>query len=129
PTVLNGKPFAYHHTEPESNPTINTRKLSSRIVANYIHSIDASLCSAVINSCATHRIPIATVHDCFSTTPNHASRLHSLLLSQARSIHSSSWLEIHRQELQSRYSIFIPPPPITGDLDPAIIGSCPLLFG
>jgi DNA-directed RNA polymerase len=128
PTVLNGRHFAYHHTEPDTNATINTRKLSSRIVANYIHSIDASLCTGVINSCNSLNIPIATVHDCFSTTPNHASTLHSLLLSQIRSLHSSSWLEIHRQELQSRYSITIPSPPVSGDLDPDTIGSCPSLF-
>lgn len=128
PTVLNGKPFAYHHTQPEDTPTINTRKLSSRIVANYIHSIDASLCIAVINTCQSLNIPIATVHDCFSTTPNHASTLHSLLLSHTRSLHASSWLEIHRQELQSRYTISIPPPPITGDLEPTTIGSCSMLF-
>lgn len=128
PTVLNGKPFAYHHTEPDTNPTINTQKLTSRIVANYIHSIDASLCTAVINSCQALNIPIATVHDCFSTTPNHATTLHNLLLSHTRSLHASSWLEIHRQELQSRYSIPITPPPITGDLDPSTIGSCLTLF-
>ena len=128
PTVLNGRKFAYKHICPDENSKINFRSLSNRIVPNYIHAIDASLCTSVINQFQDLALPIASIHDCFATTPNHAAKLHSTLLQSINHLHQTPWLQSTHQEWQQAYSLELPPPPIVGDLDPASIGSVPALF-
>ena len=128
PTVLNGRKFAYHHITPDSSSKINSRSLTSRIVPNYIHSLDASLCTSVINQFQVLDLPICSIHDCFATTPNHAAVLHSTLLQSINHLHQTPWLSHTHQEWEQAHSLNLPPPPIVGDLDPAQIGSIPMLF-
>lgn len=128
PTTLNGRRFAYHHISPDENSTINSRSITNRIVPNYIHAIDASLCTSVINHFQSLNLPICSIHDCFATTPNHANTLHSHLLQAINNLHQTPWLSHTHQEWQASSGIQLPPPPIVGDLDPTDIGSVPALF-
>ena len=128
PTTLNGCRFAYHHISPDKTSVINTKSLSSKIVANFLHGIDAALCVEVILQCEANKMPIMTVHDCFATTPNHATKLHSTLLKSIRELHSTNWLDVFRNEMIGRYNLEIPPPPLAGDLEIHEIGNYPMLF-
>ena len=128
PTALNGRKFAYHHIQPDDSSIIDSKKLQSRIVANYIQSIDASLCINTINTFHSFSLPIATIHDCFATTPNHASLLHSTLLKEINSLHQQPLIHSFHSSIQSRYNIPLPFPCPLGKLDPSLIGSDPLLF-
>lgn len=128
PTALNGRKFAYHHIQPDDSNTIDSKKLQSRIVANYIQSIDASLCINTINTLQSLSLPIATIHDCFATTPNHANTLHSTLLKEINSLHQQPLIHSFHSSVQSHYNIDLPSPCPLGKLDPSLIGSDPLLF-
>jgi DNA-directed RNA polymerase len=127
-TVLNGRKFPYHHISSDKKSKINSAKIAGRITANYIHSMDASLCINVVNTFVGLGLPMATVHDCFATTPNHAGRLHATLLSSIRELHQTEWLARLHEEWQASYDLGLPPPPMVGTLDPGLIGSDDLLF-
>jgi DNA-directed RNA polymerase len=127
-TILNGRKFPFHYISPGQKATLNSKKITIRITANYIHSIDASLCINIVNTFKDLALPIATVHDCFATTPNHAALLHSTLLASIQQLHQTEWLTVLHQEWQSRYGLDLPPPPVVGTLDPSLIGSDPMLF-
>jgi DNA-directed RNA polymerase len=127
-TILNGQKSFFTHISPDETSTINTRQLSTRIVANYVHGMDAALCANVIARCEALTIPIATVHDCFSTTPNNAAQLHNVLLEEIKTLHQTSWLPKFKDEVQQRTGLKFPPPPLSKTLDINAIGTCPALF-
>lgn len=127
-TILNGQRSFFTHIAPDETSVINTRIIGTRIVANYIHGMDAALCANVIARCEALAIPIATVHDCFSTTPNNAALLHQTLLEEIKALHQTSWLPIFRDEVQQRTGLKLPPPPLSKTLDTGAIGTCPGLF-
>jgi DNA-directed RNA polymerase len=127
-TILNGRKSFFTHISPDESSVINTRSLSTRIVANYVHGMDAALCTNVIARCQALTIPIATVHDCFSTTPNNAAQLHQTLLEEIKTLHQTSWLPKFKDEVQQRTRLKFPPPPLSKTLDINTIGSCPSLF-
>jgi DNA-directed RNA polymerase len=128
PTTLNGNKFAYHHISPDKDSVINIRSLQSKIVANFLHGIDAALCAEILLSCKASGMPVMAVHDCFATTPNHAGKLHTMLLDGIRKLHATRWLDVLKAEMEQRYGLEIPPPPLVGDLEVAEIGTYPLLF-
>ena len=127
-TILNGRKFPFHYISPGIKATLNSKKITTRITANYIHSIDASVCIDVVNTFKGLALPIATVHDCFATTPNHADRLHSTLLASIKNLHQIDWLTHLWNEWQDSYGLVLPIPPIVGTLDPELIGTDPMIF-
>jgi len=127
-TILNGRKFPFHYISPHDNAKLNSQKITTRITANYIQSIDASLCINIVNTFKSLALPIATVHDCFATTPNHASKLHSTLLTSIQDLHQTEWLTLLWQDWQCRYGLDLPPPPMVRTLDPNLIGTDSMLF-
>lgn len=131
PVALNGRAFFYAHSLVDKDSKIVPRKLSASILANVVQSWDATVCMNVIGRMESLGLPIAAVHDCFATTPNHAARLHQIAIEELKALHQQPLIEQLAQQWHERYSghgPLITTPPAPGTLDPERIGSNPMVF-
>ena len=87
----------------EKTHKMNTRKQSSAIIPNVIHSLDASHIANIINSHLSKNMNILTIHDCFGSHPNDMVKLEKIVRLKFVSLYSNElFLEkFHNRNIQS----------------------------
>jgi len=127
-TLLFGKRGKVSFAEAPVDGKLNHKAAARNISANYIHSFDAAMVAILTDAVSRTDMHVLTNHDCFCTTANRASELHNLLLSTFAGLYRTDWLEVHREEIQSRSGVRLPDAPERGELPVGLIGTNPYLF-
>lgn len=123
---LNGNKITVYMQDGDRESALDPVAANKGIGANLIHSFDAAFCQSVIWRLG--QLPLLTNHDCFATTANHATTLHSQLHLLFREFYMTDWLaEIHNQ-YWVRTGLKLPAPPRVSALSPSLIGTNPYLF-
>ena len=128
PMLLYGKRRVINFADAPIDGKLDPSKASKAASANLVHSMDAALLINVTNAMASIHAPLLTNHDCFATTPLHASALHDRLLWNFAGLYRTDWLGLLKEEIQSRTGVMLPKLPAYGDLDEGTIGSNPYIF-
>lgn len=108
---------------------LSSRQTNRSITANFVHAFDASLCHAVVTTCAEHGVEVLTNHDCFASVATDAGWLHQALHNQLRAMYAPDWLAEVAAEIQDQNTdLAVPNPPEAGALCPGEIGQNPECF-
>lgn len=127
-TLLFGKKTLMNFTHQPVDEKLNPKAASKSIAANATHAMDAALATMVAAQMGKVSAPVVTNHDCFATTPAHASQLHETLLTTFSELYRTDWLAVWKQEIQRQSGIVVAPLPGRGTLPLGKIGTNPYLF-
>jgi len=127
-TLLYGKKVGQSFADAPLDAKLDHGLANKAICANFIHSFDAAFMSLMVDLLRERNVPILPNHDCFATTPAHATELHNLLLHQFAGLYRTDWLALFREEVQSTTGVKLPKLPVYGDLCPGEIGQNPYVF-
>lgn len=127
-TLYYGKRVSAQFADSPMENKLNATAANRAIGANLVHSLDAALVHAVSYACGERKLDLLPNHDCFSCHPSRAKELHMLLLQQMRNLYAVDILKDMHTEMQARTGLRLPAPPVTGDLNPALIGENAYLF-
>jgi len=127
-TMLYGKQTATSFADAPLDAKLDPGLANKAICANFTHSFDAAFMTLVVDALRGRKIAVLPNHDCFATTPAHATELHNLLLHQFRGMWTTDWLEVFVEEVQGRTGVKLPKLPAYGDLAPGEIGENPHVF-
>lgn len=114
----------------ETGARVSANATRKKLVANLIHSLDASMVHLMASTAADHGVPLLANHDCFATLPSRAGWLHRELLKKTQEIYGRDLLSelvseiVERGKLDGHRDL-----PVVGDLEPGEIGSNPYLYG
>ena len=102
----------------------NSRKYSSSISPNIVHSLDAAIVQGVALYCKNADEPISNllmVHDSFATTPNRIDQLNKIIRKVVIDLFSEDYLEILYKDWEAQlpepYKSRLTSPPERGNLD------------
>ena len=102
----------------------DSRKFSSSVSPNIVHSLDASVVQGVALYCKNADIPLNNllmVHDSFATTPNRIDDLNKIIRKVVIDLFSEDYLEIlykdWEAQLPEKYKSRLAPPPKRGNLE------------
>ena len=121
-------PTRMHLPEPEKN-TLTRKVKAPKMVADYVHSMDAAFLRFFVDRWSRYEKPIVTVHDCFGTTLDNVGYLHQELSRAWRDFYQYDHLSGHMTDVLMEAGRKLPAPPIVGDLMLSQIGKNPHLFG
>lgn len=127
-THLYGKRTSMNYVDQPVANQLNPKAATKNISSNAIHSMDAALVAMVANQLAGQDIPLTTNHDCFATSPAHATQMHNTLLSCFAALYRTDWLAVWREEIETATGVRLPEPPEYGDLGLGDIGTNPYMF-
>jgi DNA-directed RNA polymerase len=127
-TMLYGKKSAASMADAPLDAKLDANLANRSICPNFVHSMDAAFLTLVVDLVRQRNVPVLTNHDCFATTPAHATELHNLLLDQFRGLYRTDWLGVFAAEIQSRTGVKVPQLPVYGALRPGQIGENPYIF-
>lgn len=114
----------------ETGAQVSANATRRKLVANLIHSLDASMVHLMASTAAEHGVPLLANHDCFATLPSRAGWLHQELLRKTQQIYGKNLLAQLVTEIAERGKLDGDRvPPVVGDLDPKEIGSNTYLYG
>ena len=113
----------------------DSRKYSSSISPNIVHSLDASVVQGVALYCKNADIPLNNllmVHDSFATTPNRIDDLNKIIRKVVIDLFSEDYLEIlykdWEAQLPDKYKSRLTPPPERGNLEISEIAKSDYFF-
>jgi DNA-directed RNA polymerase len=102
----------------------DSRKYSSSVSPNIVHSLDGAIAQAVALYCKNHERPIndlLMVHDSFATNPNRIDDLHSIIRNVVVDLFTEDYLDVlyndWKSQLPSKLQTRLTPPPQRGNLD------------
>jgi len=102
----------------------DSRKYSSSVSPNIVHSLDGSIAQAVALYCKNHERPIndlLMVHDSFATNPNRIDDLQEIIRQVVVDLFKNDYLDIlyndWKAQLPSKLKDKITLPPARGNLD------------
>ena len=108
---------------------MDKRKSLTKVTADYVHSMDAAFLQQFVYHWGnTYHNPIVTVHDCMATTLDKVAIMRRELQDQYSRFYSTDHLGFMHYNLQKKYGLELPAPPIVGDLDVDDIGMNEFLF-
>ena len=128
PMLLYGKRRVINFADALIDAKLNPQAARKAACANLVHSMDAALLIATTNDMARLSMPLLTNHDCFATTPLHATGLHDRLLWNFTGLYRTDWLAVWKEEIESRTGVKLPKLPAYGELEVGLIGSNPYVF-
>jgi DNA-directed RNA polymerase len=128
PMLLFGQRRSIKFADAPIEAKLNPQAAKKAICANVVHSMDASLLIGVTNAMAQLGAPLLTNHDCFATTPLHATALHDRLLWNFAGLYRTDWLAVWKEEIETGTGLKLPKLPQYGDLEVGLIGSNPYVF-
>lgn len=113
----------------------DSRKFSSSISPNIVHSLDAAVVQGVALYCKNADIPLNNllmVHDSFATTPNRIDDLNKIIRKVVIDLFSEDYLEIlykdWEAQLPDKYKSRLTPPPERGNLEISEIAKSDYFF-
>ena len=102
----------------------DSRRYSSSVSPNIVHSLDGALNQAVALYCKNDELPIENllmVHDSFGTTPNRIEQLNKIIRKAAIDLFKDDYLDVlykdWEAQLPTKYKSRLTPPPARGNLD------------
>ena len=126
--VLSGRTVRFQIDDKEGTP-MDKRKSLTKVTADYVHSMDAAFLQQFVYHWGnTYHNPIVTVHDCMATTLDKVAIMRRELQDQYSRFYSTDHLGFMHYNLQKKYGLKLPEPPIVGDLDVDDIGMNEFLF-
>jgi DNA-directed RNA polymerase len=128
PTLLFGQRRVITFADAPIETKLNPAAARKAVCANAVHSMDAALLIHVTNAMAQLKAPLLCNHDCFATTPLHATELHDRLLWNFAGLYRTDWLAVWKEEIETSTGLKLPKLPAYGDLEPGLIGSNPYVF-
>ena len=127
-TMLYGMKRSLNMADAPLDAKLDATAANRAACANFVHQMDAAYLTLVTDQLAERHIPVVTNHDCFATSPGHASELHNLLLTTFSGLYRTDWLAVIREEMQARTGLSLPKLPAYGELCPGEIGNNPYVF-
>jgi DNA-directed RNA polymerase len=127
-TMLYGVKRSLNMADAPLDAKLDATAANRAACANFVHQMDAAYLTLVTDQLAERHIPVVTNHDCFATSPAHASELHNLLLTTFSGLYRTDWLAVMREEMQARTGLSLPKLPVYGELCPGEIGNNPYVF-
>lgn len=104
---------------------LDSKRIMNAVAPNFIHSMDASHLTAVVNRCREEGIEITAIHDDFGTVPEHTQRLQEIIREEFVAMYSAAdYLGI--MQGSTGYPI---EPPTPGTLDLRAVVESPYFFG
>jgi DNA-directed RNA polymerase len=128
PMLLFGQRRAINFADAPLDGKLNPAAAKKAACANLVHSMDAALLVHVTNAMAQLTAPLLTNHDCFATTPLHATALHDRLLWNFAGLYRTDWLAVWKEEIEAGTGLKLPKLPECGDLEVGLIGTNPYVF-
>ena len=102
----------------------DSRKYSSSVSPNIVHSLDGAVAQGVALYCKNHDEPINNlmmVHDSFATTPNRVDQLNKIIRQVVIDLFKEDYLEVlykdWEAQLPAKFAKSLNPPPKLGNLD------------